>query len=102
LPIAILLVLDLCEAVELSDGLVHGIAWFHYTGEGGRFGAMRRAGARAVEVAQELDADAERGGQPAGAQPLRDGRHPAEDRRHRPRSPCRRRRVRQRCEEWGT
>jgi len=44
LPIAILLVLDLCKAVELSDGLVHGIAWFHYTGEGGRFGVMRALG----------------------------------------------------------
>ena len=32
MPIAILLILDLCEAVELSDGLVHGIACFHYTG----------------------------------------------------------------------
>jgi hypothetical protein len=32
LPIAILLILDLCEAVELSDGLVHRNACIHYTG----------------------------------------------------------------------
>ena len=103
LPVAVLLVFNLLKRLEfLRDHFHRSISIL--SGKSQRRPVVADRGrprleewgtrARAGEVAQEPDADAERGGQPAGAQPLRDGRLSTEDRRHTARSQRRCRRVR--------
>jgi len=84
LPVAVLLVFDLLKRLEFLRDHFHRRVSILSGKNQRRPVILREAGARneangRVEVAQEPDADAQRGGKPAGTQPLRDARLPAKD-----------------------